>query len=157
MHHRRATLSALAGLLLLLVGSAFVAERIPAADGKPGTTVVLDGFNMAPGDVVVRTVAVAPLQPSARQHRIFVGTQPRGDPLGAQLVLTVSTVGSGCENRDGTFLFRGRAREVLVDAAADGLSGDVPDTICVGVELPIEAGDAVQARTVSVLLTVEAE
>jgi hypothetical protein len=156
MHHRRATFSALAALLLLLVGSAFVAERIPAADGKPGTTVV-DGFNMAPGDVVMRTVAVAPLQPSARQRRIGVDTQPLGDPLGAQLVLTVSTLGSGCENNDGTFLFRGRAREVLVDAAADGLSGDGPDTLCVGVELPIEAGNAIQGRTVSVLLTVEAE
>jgi hypothetical protein len=155
VHLRRATLSALAALLLLLVASAFVAEQ-PSAEGRPGTTVVLDGINMAPGDVVVRTVTIAPLQPSARQHRIGVDMQPLGDPLGVQLILTVSTLGSSCDKGDGTFLFRGHAREVLVDAA-DGLSGGAPDTLCLEVELPIEAGNAVQGRTVSVLLTVAAE
>ena len=111
---------------------------------------------MAPGDVVVRTVTVSPLEPSARQHRIDVNVQPLGDPLGAQLILTVSTVGSSCEARDGTFLFRGRAREVVIDAA-DELTSGAPDTLCLQVELPLAAGNAVEGRTVSVLLTVEAE
>jgi hypothetical protein len=157
MNHRRAAVSALGGLLVVLGGSAFVADRLPTAEGSRGATVVLGSLNIAPGDVVVRTVAVSRLQPSARQYRVSVDMQPAGDPLVRQLILSVSTLGSSCEKQDGTFLFRGRAREVVLDAAADGLQGVTADALCLGVELPLGAENVSQGRTVSVVLTVVAE
>jgi hypothetical protein len=156
MHHRLAAASALGGFLLVLVGSAFVADRVPSAEGKPGAAAIVAGMNLAPGDVALRTVPVSRLQPSARQYRVSMDLQPAGDPLGKQLILTVSTLGSSCDKQDGTFLFQGRAREVVLDASADGLHGTA-DALCLQVELPLSAGNAEQGRTVSVVLSVVAE
>ena len=140
----------------MLVGSAFVADQLPSAEGKPGSAVLLDGMNLAPGDVAVRAVPVSQLRPSARQYRVSVDMQPADDTLGKQLILTVSTLGSSCEKQDGTFLFRGRAREVVLDASADGLHG-MADTLCLQVELPLAVSNAVQGKTVFVVLSVAAE
>jgi hypothetical protein len=157
MPHRIAATSALGGVLVVLVGSALGSDRPASAEGRPEAAIVLDGLNLAPGDAATRTVAVSRLQPSARRYRVSTDIEPAGDPMGSQLILSVSTLGSSCENGDGTFLFRGRASEVVLDAAADGLRGVTADALCLKVELPLVVGDTSQGRTVSVLLTVDAE
>jgi hypothetical protein len=167
MHDRRFAALILGALLVLLLGSTSSVARLTSSDGTnpqgaapgasskpdPAASEVVDGINMAPGDLAIRTVTVARLDPSARRYRVRVLTAPPGNPLAAQLILTVTTVGSSCERSDGRLLFSGRATEIVIPARADGLDAE-SGALCLRVELPLEVGDTPQGTEVWVQLTV---
>jgi hypothetical protein len=78
-----------------------------------------------------------------------------GSALAAALVLTIKTIGSSCEDQDGTTLFDGPLDAADVGSEGNGrpLAAATAEILCLRVELPRDTDNKLQGAAATISLT----
>lgn len=170
-HERRLAVLAIIGLGIVGLGVAYSAitaqPRRPLGDHlvaiatatvelTTGTgSATLSAANMAPGDVVGAAITITNSGREAMAYGMSPGViSASGKALATALILTVRTVGSSCEDFDGTVLFEGPLGAAAFGNDGDSrlLAGATADILCLRASLPVDTGDALQGAATSVTL-----
>lgn len=161
------TVVGLAIVCLGLRSNLIRAASRPAAEGHPhfqlssvdlssGTRdAIFSARGMVPGDTVTATLTVAN---SGRQPVTYGMTRgpvsAGGAALSAALVLTIKTVGSSCEDDNGTTLFEGPLDQAAFGGEGKGrsLPAATAEILCLRAVLPLAAGNDLQGAAATVTL-----
>ena len=175
IRERRFSIFGMLGLGVLCLGLAYnaIISRSQPVDGRDqprldtssiglttGTgNATLSAHDMAPGDAVTAPMTIAN---SGRQPMTYAMSpglvSAGGAALAAALVLTVKTVGSSCDDFDGTTLFDGPLNKAAFGSEGNGrlLPAATADILCFRAELPLDAGDALQGAATTIALSFSA-
>jgi hypothetical protein len=130
---------------------------VSSIDFTAGTRdATFSALDMAPGDAVTATVTIA--NPSRIPMSYTMSTSQvsaAGAALSAALVLTIKTVGSSCDDNDGTTLYSGPLDQAAFGSPGDGLplAAATAEILCFRAVLPISGGNELQGATTTVTLT----
>jgi hypothetical protein len=122
--------------------------------GSGSTT--LSAGNMAPGDTIERSMTITNSSGQAITYTMRHGAISESSaPLAAELQLTIKTVGSSCDDFDGTTLFLGPLDQAAFGDAsnAQDLAAASAAILCFRVALPVSAGNDVQGASATVPLS----
>jgi hypothetical protein len=131
----------------------FETSSIDLSSGTGNAT--LSATGMAPGDAVgaAITVSNSGARPMVYGMRLSLASAA-GVALAAALDLTIKTIGSSCDDFDGTTLYDGRLAEAAFGSPVNGrpLPAATAEILCFRATLPVATGNAQQGTSTAVTL-----
>lgn len=125
----------------------------------PSPVATFQARGMVPGDTAKAVITIA--NPTGRPmgYSMSHGPVPAGGAaFAAALVLTIRTVGSSCNDFDGTVLYDGPLDEAAIGRLGGGrqIPAATAEILCFQALLPIEAGNELQGATTGITLAFNA-